>query len=216
VTVVEMFPRLLPRQLDEKGAARLQALLAERGFGFRLGVTVREIKGNDGVEQVALEGGGVLSADLVIFSAGVRPNLELARDLGLECNKGIIVDASLRTSRPDIFAAGDVAEFGGVCYGIWPAALQQGRAAGAAMAGGEPGYQGTAPATRLKVAGIDLAAAGEIDAEHKYQAVVEESATVYRKFVTDQGRLIGFIMLGDTRDFNAKSKALIGGAEYPG
>ncbi len=216
VTVVEMFPRLLPRQLDDKGAARLQSLLSERGFGFRLGVTVQEIGGGAEVEQVVLASGELLSADLVIFSAGVRPNLELARGLGLECNKGVIIDAGMRTSRPEIFAAGDVAEYAGVCYGLWPAALQQGRAAGLAMVGEAPGYQGTAPAARLKVAGIDLAAAGEIDADHKYQAVVEESATVYRKFVTDQGRLIGFIMLGDTRDFNTMSKALAEGAGYPG
>lgn len=216
VTVAEMFPRLLPRQLDDKGAARLQGLLAERGFAFCLGVTVQEIAGDTGAGQVLLAGGVSLPADLVIFSAGVRPNLELARSLGLDCDKGVIVDNAMRTSRPEVFAAGDVAEFNGVSYGLWPAALQQGRAAGAAMAGEKPGYRGTAPAARLKVAGIDLAAAGEIDADHKYQAVVEESATVYRKFVTEQGRLIGFIMLGDTSDFNAMIKALAEGARYPG
>jgi nitrite reductase (NADH) large subunit len=216
VTVAEMFPRLLPRQLDDKGAARLQGLLAERGFDFRLGVTVQEITGGTGAGQVLLAAGVSLPAGLVIFSAGVRPNLELARSLGLDCDKGVIVDNAMRTSRPEVFAAGDVAEFNGVSYGLWPAALQQGRAAGAAMAGEEPGYRGTAPAARLKVAGIDLAAAGEIDADHKYQAVVEESATVYRKFVTEQGRLIGFIMLGDTSDFTAMSKALAEGARYPG
>lgn len=215
VTVVEMFPRLLPRQLDDKGAARLQGLLSERGMIFRLGATVQEIGGREGVEQVVLAGGESLPADLVIFSAGVRPNLELARDLGLACNKGVIVDGAMRTSRPEIFAAGDVAEFDGVCYGLWPAALQQGKAAGAAMAGGEPGYRGTAPAARLKVAGIDLAAAGEIDAEDRYRSVVEESPAVYRKFVSDQGKLIGFIMLGDTSDFAAMSKAVAEKSPYP-
>lgn len=214
VTVVEMSPRLLPNQLDDKGASRLQSLLSARGFTFRIGAALREITGNPEVTGVALANGEVIPATLVIFSAGVRPNLELARGLGLECNRGIIVDAMMRTSRAGVFAAGDVAEFCGVCYGIWTPAQQQGRAAGIAMTGGDPHYQGSAPATRLKVTGIELAAAGDIDAGHHHQEYLEESDSVYRKFVSDQGRLIGFIMLGDAHDFTAKSKVIADKAPY--
>jgi len=214
VTVVEMSPRLLPNQLDDKGASRLQSLLSARGFAFRIGTALREITGNPEVTGVALTSGEVLPATLVIFSAGVRPNLELAHCLGLECNRGIIVDAMMRTSREGVFAAGDVSEFCGVCYGIWPPAQQQGRAAGIAMTGGDPHYQGSSPATRLKVTGIELAAAGDIDAGHHHEEYIEESDNVYRKFVSDQGRLIGFIMLGDAHDFAAKSKLIADKAPY--
>jgi nitrite reductase (NADH) large subunit len=207
VTVVEMSPRLLPHQLDDKGAARLQSLLTARGFAFRIGASLKEITGSPAVTGAVLASGEVLPAGLVIFSAGVRPNLELAHCLGLECDRGIIVDAMMRTSRENVFAAGDVTEFCGVCYGIWPPAQQQGEAAGIAMTGGDPHYQGSAPATRLKVTGIELAAAGDIDADHRHQSHLEESASVYRKFVVnDQGQLIGFIMLGDAHDFAAKSR----------
>ena len=126
VTVVEFFPRLLPRQLDDRGAARLQKLMEEMGFAFRLGAVTKEISGAGPVERVVLESGEAIPAGMVIISAGVRPNLEVAKCLGLACDKGIIVDSALRTSRPEIFAAGDVAEFGGVLYGIWPPAMQQG------------------------------------------------------------------------------------------
>lgn len=208
VTVLEFAPRLLPRQLDTRGAKRLTHLMENMGFSFRIGTSIQKITGANSVESVSLKGGEIIPADMVIISAGVRPNLELAQCLGLECNKGIIVDSSLRTSRPEVFAAGDVAEFCGVVYGIWPAAMQQGKVAGTIMAGGNMLYSGSTMANKLKVVGIDLASAGEIDVENRFETMVEETDTVYRKFVIDDNRLVGCIMLGDTSDFAAITKAI--------
>lgn len=214
VTVVEFFPRLLPRQLDQKGAERLAAIMVEMGFSFRVGASTKEICGNDSIDSVLLESGESLPADMVIISAGVRPNLELAEALKLETGKGILVDSELRTSNPDIFAAGDVAEYKGAIYGIWPAATQQGRVAGAVMAGNNEKYSGTTMANKLKVVGIDLASAGEIDADGKFEARTEESDGVYKKFVLDNNRLIGLIMLGDAKNFAAMTKAIKDGTEF--
>jgi len=208
VTVVEFFPRLLPRQLDTKGAARLMQIMKDRGVSFRLGTSVREIAGNRAVESVHLQTGETLPANMVIVSAGVRPNLEPAQRLGLATDKGIVVDSAFRTSRPEIFAAGDAAQFGDHLYGIWPAAMEQGRAAGTNMAGGGVIYKGSTPANKLKVAGIDLASAGEIDAENRFKSRTEETDTVYRKFVVDANHLIGCIMLGDTADFARTIRAI--------
>ena len=208
VTVVEFFPRLLPRQLDTKGAARLMQIMQDRGFSFRLGTSVREIAGGGAVASVHLQKGEILPAAMVIISAGVRPNLEPAQRLGLATDKGIIVDSTLRTSRPEIFAAGDAAQFGNHLYGIWPAAMEQGRAAGTNMAGGGVIYEGSTPANKLKVGGIDLAAAGEIDAEDRFESRIEETDTVYRKFVIDDNHLVGCIMLGDTADFARTVRAI--------
>jgi nitrite reductase (NADH) large subunit len=208
VMVVEFFPRLLPRQLDGPGAARLQGLLETRGFAFRLGATTKEITGVAGVTGVTLANGETLPADMVVLSAGVRPNLELAGKLGLLRDKGIKVDGAMRTSRPEVYAAGDVAEFEGRLYGIWPAAMAQGRAAGKSMAGGPVSYHGTTMTNSLKVVGIDLASAGEIDADQKFTSQVRETATVYRKYVVDGDRLIGCIMLGDTTGFAAMTSAI--------
>lgn len=208
VTVVEFFPRLLPRQLDTKGAARLMQIMQGRGFSFRLGTSVGEIAGDRTVANVHLQKGEILPAEMVIISAGVRPNLEPAQCLGLATDKGIIVDSTLRTSRSEIFAAGDAAQFGDHIYGIWPAALEQGRAAGMNMAGGGMKYEGSTPANKLKVAGIDLASAGEIDAENRFESRFEETDTIYRKFIIDANRLIGCIMLGDTTDFARMVRAI--------
>ena len=208
IKVVEFFPRLLPRQLDVDGARRLQGIMEERGFSFRLGAKTQEITGDNQATAVLLEGGERLSAEAVIISAGVRPNMELAEPLGLEVDKGIKVDEYLRTSRPDVYAAGDVAEFEGIPYGIWTAALEQGKIAGTNMAGGKKIYGGTTMATKLKVVGIDLASAGDIDAENKFESRVVTDEKVYKKIVIEEDQIIGCILLGDTKDFGKITKAM--------
>jgi nitrite reductase (NADH) large subunit len=202
VKVVEFFPRLIPRQLDVEGAKKLQAVMEDMGFSFWLGAKTQEITGEKGVESVLLEGGERLSADMVIISAGVRPVMDMAKPLGLETDKGIKVDERLRTNQTDVYAAGDVAEFKGIPYGIWPAAMEQGRVAGINMAGGDAVYGGTTMSNVLKVVGIDLASAGEIDVDHKFESKVVVGEGLYKKVVLKDDRVIGCIMLGDKTGFN--------------
>lgn len=208
VTVVEFFPRLLPRQLDVQGAGRLQGVMEEMGFSFRLGATTEEITGEEKVSGAILKGGETIETEMVIISAGVRPNMELAGLLDLESDKAVKVDAQMRTNQPDIYAAGDVVEFDGVFYGIWPAAMEQGRIAGASMAGEEAAYQGSVMSNTLKVVGIDLASAGNIDAEDEFDCRTMTKGNVYKKIVLDNDRIIGCIMLGDTKGFNAVTRAM--------
>jgi nitrite reductase (NADH) large subunit len=210
VIVVEFFPRLLPRQLDDDGAKRLQGIMEQMGFSFRLGAKTQEIMGDEKVDGVLLEGGENLPAGMVIISAGVRPRMELADSLDLETDKGIKVDEHLRTNQDNVFAAGDVAEFQGMPYGIWPAAMEQGKIAGTNMAGGEVVYPGTTMANTLKVVGIDLASAGNIDAEGEFESKVVTDEKVYKKIVVENNRIIGCIMLGDTKGFDKITKAISG------
>jgi nitrite reductase (NADH) large subunit len=213
ITVVEFFPRLLPRQLDTDGAARLRYIFENMNFVFRLGATTKEIVGAGRVEEVILENGEVLPTEMVIISAGVRPNLELAKMFGLEADKGVIVDKHMQTSQPGIYAAGDVIEFEGKTFGIWPAAMEQGRIAGINISGGDTSYEGTTLSNILKVAGIDLAAAGEIDAENIYESRIVASEDIYKKVVIDHGKVIGCIMLGDRTNFNRINKAIASGED---
>jgi len=209
VTLVEMAERLLPRQLDPEGAARLQSTLEETGFSVRLGERVGELVGSEEVEGVALVSGETLPAGLVVISAGVRPNLELAEPLGLQCGRGILVDERMRTSRPGVHAAGDAAEFEGTLYGLWPAAMEQGKVAGINMAGGDSVYGGTSTATRLKVAGVQLASAGDIDAEGRWESRVVRGDRVYKKLVLKGDRVAGCIMLGETGGFRRIAGAIL-------
>jgi nitrite reductase (NADH) large subunit len=208
VTVVEFFRRLLPRQLDVKGAGRLQAIMEGMGFKFKLGARTHAIDGKDSAKAVSLEGGEVLQAGMVIISAGVRPEMSLAKAMGVACDKGVKVNEYMRTNLPNIYAAGDVAEFKGVSYGIWPAAMEQGKIAGINMAGGEIAYNGTTMANTLKVVGIDLASAGEIDADGKLESKVSATAAAYKKIVFGDNHIIGCIMLGDTSGFNKVTQAI--------
>ena len=208
LTVVEFFPRLLPRQLDVAGGGRLQKIMEGMGFSFRLGAKTQEIKGEDRVSGVLLEGGEVLPAEMVIVSAGVRPAVELAKALSLDHDKGIKVDEQMRTNQPGIYAAGDVAEFKGIPYGIWTAASEQGQIAGTNMAGGNALYKGTVMANTLKVIGIDLASAGNIDADNKLESKVLTDAKVYKKIVLENDQIAGCIMLGDTKGFTKITKMM--------
>jgi len=208
LTVVEFFPRLLPRQLDVAGGGRLQAIMEGMGFSFRLGAKTQEIKGEDRVSGVLLEGGELLPAEMVVISAGVRPALELAKALSLDHDKGIKVDEQMRTNQPGIYAAGDVAEFKGIPYGIWTAATEQGQIAGTNMAGGNALYKGTVMANTLKVIGIELASAGNIDAENKLESKVLTDEKVYKKIVLENDQIAGCIMLGDTKGFTKITKLM--------
>ncbi len=208
VEAVEMFDRLLPRQMDYQGAAKLQKLLESRGFVFHLGVKASEIFGQNNAQGAQLEDGTRLQSGLILFSAGVRGNIELAQNLGLEINNGVVVDDSMQTSREHIWAAGDHIEHRGRLYGIWPASQAQGKVAGANMAGGQETYAGTVMSNSLKVVGVDLTSAGDIDVEGKLQAVVYEDQQAYRKIVVDHGRIKGFIFFGLSQGVAEATKAM--------
>ncbi len=201
IKVVEFFPRLLPRQLDESGASRLQGIMEDMGFSFELGTGTKEITGTDAAEGLVLDNGKDLTAEMIVISAGVRPNMELVEPLGLEYDKGILVDEYLKTNRTDIYAAGDGIQYKEFLYGIWPASMEQGKMAGINMAGGNAGYQGTAMANTLKVAGIDLASAGNIDVDNEFEAKMFSDDKTYKKIVFDKDAIIGCIMLGDKNGF---------------
>jgi nitrite reductase (NADH) large subunit len=117
VTVVEFFPRLLPRQMDAPGAELLKRQMEEMGFSFYLGGKSKEILGRTKVEGLALEDGTQIPSDMILISAGVRPNLELAQALGLEIDKGVIINDRMETGITSIYAAGDLVEHRGRFYG---------------------------------------------------------------------------------------------------
>lgn len=204
VEVIEFFPRLLPRQTDPEASAMFQRRLESLGLAFHLDGKTRAIAGGDGApEAVVLEDGRRVACDTVLISAGVRPTVKLATRLGLKVQRGIVVDDRLRTGVPDVYAAGDLIEHRGVTYGIWPPAERQGEVAGTNMALGDATYGGSTISNTLKVVGVDLFAAGDIDpaAIRKSIIVRDPQRGVYRKLVLDDaGRIAGAILLGDATD----------------
>ena len=206
--VVEFMDRLLPRQLDQVSAKILQGQLEQMGFSFHLSAKAREISGGNTATGLILEDGTAIEGGIILFSAGVRPNLELARAAGLAIDKAVKVDQYMRTSVPGIWAAGDVTEFNGQPCGIWPIAMAQGEAAGASMAGELSAYAPQAPSTTLKVAGIDLISAGNIDADNSGISKCFVSGKVYRKIVLEGDIIKGIIFLGSTNGAYACIEAM--------
>ena len=201
VAVIEHNPRILPRQTDPEGSQILQGKMEQMGFSFLLQGQSDEILGSETVEGVRLKDGRTVEGEMVIMSAGVKPSIALGKTLGLEIKNGIVVDDHLKTKIEGIFAAGDVAEHQGRVYGIWPAAQRQGETAGINMAGGDVLYKGTVVSNTLKVVGINLTAAGEIDPEGKLECIVKSDREncVYCKVAFKEDRMVGCILLGDVK-----------------
>ncbi|MCP4136481.1 MAG: NAD(P)/FAD-dependent oxidoreductase [bacterium] len=212
ITVIEFASWLLPRQLDETGGKLLQELLEENGMSFLTNDSVTEIAGNDRVETVVLKSGSVITADMVIISAGVRPNLALGQSAQLEVDKGIVVNNHMETSKPGIYAAGDVVEHKQRVYGLWPAAKEQGKVAGENMAGKESEYPGTVLSSNLKVTGIDLYSAGEIHDDDLKVHVAKNNGS-YKKFLLKENKPCGAIVLGDSDAVKIAQKVMNGRAE---
>ena len=202
VEVVEFMDRLLPRQLDYESAGLLQGQLEEMGFSFHLSAKAEEIGGDREAAGLFLTGGTFIDGGIVLFSAGVRPNLELAISAGLAVDKAVKVDKYMQTSKAGIWAAGDAAEFNGQPCGIWPVAMAQGAAAGASMAGKPLEYIPRAPSVTLKIAGIDLVSAGSIEEQNTRTSKRFVSGNTYRKIVLEEDIIKGVIFLGSTGGAN--------------
>lgn len=203
VTVIEYSPYLLPRQLDEEGGRALQVILEEMGLHFLTDAETETILGDGHVTGVRLKSGEILDCQMVLFSTGIRSRIGLARDAGLEVNRGVVVDEHLATSAEDVYAAGDVAEFQGITYGIIPAAIDQARIAAANMVAPESTlYRGTLRSTTLKIVGVQLTCLGNATASEKECDVIRQTDLqngIYQRLVIQEGKVVGAILLGDTK-----------------
>jgi len=212
-TIVEFFDRLLPRQLDVECAAILKDMLEKKGLRILLNKKTESLSLQDNLQErtpivAHFADGEDLAAEIVIISAGVRPNLSFLNGVAIAVGRAITVDQHMQTSIPDIFAAGDSAEFEGRLYGIWPAAKEQGEIAGAAIAGYPVDYHGSIMSTKLKAAGIDVASIGNIVAGPSTLTETKRNEVSYKKFFKENDRLSGAILIGDTSEYFALQKEI--------
>lgn len=201
ITLVEGFDYLMPRQLNHKAAGYLANYLKGLGITVVTGTSVKQITGGDHVEAVVTADGQTLPADLVVFSVGVRPNRYLAGYCGLKVNNGIIVNDNMETSVPGIFAAGDITEHRGVLYGLWNAAMFQGRIAGMNAAGKKTGFGGIPRSNTLKVLDVNIFSIGNFTpCDGSCVIIEEEAADKYSYIVFRDGKIEGAIFYGDTAE----------------
>jgi ferredoxin-nitrate reductase len=214
VSVVQRSSRLMDRQLDSLASELLHEELLDRGIKVYFNDEILSIKGTQQVEGVKLKSGKSLKCDILIYAIGTVPNIEIARAAGLKCNRGIVVDNHLKTSDPDIFAMGEIAEHYGVVYGITAAAEEQAEILAEYLNGNVGAvYDGSVPMNILKVKDLDLCSIGIIDypkEDKNYQSVVIEDKAVryYKKCVIYRDRLVGAILIGDKTEFNEFRKLI--------
>ena len=199
VTLIHLMDRLMERQLDAPAAELLKSLVERKGIKVLLNANTARIDGERRVEGVELTDGRRLDADAVIFAAGIRPNVALAKEAGIPVNRGVVVDDHLQTGVADIFALGECAEHRGTCYGLVEPAYEQARVLAQHLAGGAAAYRGSVVATNLKVSGVSVFSAGDFigaDGSETIQLSDVRHGT-YKKLVISQGRLTGAVLVGD-------------------
>jgi nitrite reductase (NADH) large subunit len=202
VTLLHLMDRLMERQLDAPAAELLKSLVERKGIKIWLNANTARIHGETRVEGIELTDRRWIDADAVIFAAGIRPNIALAKDAGIPVNRGIVVDDVLRTGAPDIFAIGECAEHRGICYGLVEPAYEQARVLAQHLAGSAAAYRGSVVATNLKVSGVSVFSAGDFIGAEGSEAIVLNDVRhgTYKKLVIADGRLVGAVLVGDVGD----------------
>ena len=205
VSVVEFFPRLLPRQLDEEGSLLFKDIVDNSGIDIILGDSAEELIPEPNGERVSalrLKSGKIIDTDLVLFSVGIRPNKSLAEDSGVLCDRAVKVNERMETSVKDIYACGDVAELKGTVYGSWPAAIEMGKVAGKNATGEESSIQQFSSSFIFRGLNAEVFSAGTIDFnDNSLKQYLEEDKEkkVYKKLFFKEGLLVGGILIGDTK-----------------
>jgi nitrite reductase (NADH) large subunit len=202
VTLVHLMDRLMERQLDAPAAELLKSLVERKGIKILLNACTAQLHGETHVEEVELVDGRRIDADAVIFAAGIRPNVTLAKDAGIAVNRGIVVDDHLQTGASDIFALGECAEHRGICYGLVEPAYEQARVLARHLAGEAASYGGSVVATNLKVSGVSVFSAGDFMGADGTETIVLNDVRhgTYKKLVISDGRLTGAVLVGDVGD----------------
>jgi NAD(P)H-nitrite reductase large subunit len=207
LTIVEVAPRILPRMIDDIGAQLVEAWLKKHGVAIRTGAKLTRIDDLKGRQRLKMAAGGDLVADVVIMATGIRTNLDWLKGAGVTIKQGIVVDEHLRSSVPNVYAAGDVAEGrdlisqANAVHAIEPTAQEHGRVVGANMAGKDIRYRGSLIINIVEVCHLDVASFGAWDdAQAEAASGVKADRPAYRKLLWRGDRLTGAIILGPSSD----------------
>jgi nitrite reductase (NADH) large subunit len=199
VEVVEFLEYLLPRQLDTQGSSLLKTEIEKMGIKVHLGLATEEILGQEEMKGLKFKGGQEREADMAVVAAGIRPEIELGKEAGLEVDRGLVVNDFLQSSDPKIFAVGDILQHRGQIYGIIPATFAQARLVASNILGDKKKYEGTIPWNTLKVAGLYVTSIGLINAEEETQEEFREERReegLYKKIILQDGIIIGALWVG--------------------
>lgn len=216
VTVVHLMEDLMERQLDRNAASMLQAELERQGVKFAMGKQTVALTGGSRVEGLQFSDDTELEAQFVVMAVGIKPNTQLARESGLEVNRGIVVDDFMRTSMEDVYAVGECVEHRGQCYGLVAPLFEQGFVLAKHLCGvpTEP-YEGSIVSTKLKISGVDVFSAGEFldTPEHTVISSKDEWKKTYKKILLRGNTIVGAVLFGDVTESASLQKLVKQGAQ---
>ncbi|MFC0212681.1 nitrite reductase large subunit NirB [Paenibacillus chartarius] len=219
VDVVHIMDTIMERQLDRTASKMLQEALEAQGMNFLLEKQSAEITGGKRVTGLKFKDGTHTDADLIVMAVGIRPNVALAKEIGLEVNPGIVVSDYLETSIPDIYAVGECAMHRGIAYGLVAPLYEQGAVLAKRLAGVETApYEGSVVYTKLKVSGVDVFSGGQFNDQEGTKAirVHDEFSGIYKKVVIKDNKIIGAVLFGDTADGTRLMQMIRNGTDVSG
>ncbi|MFC4387211.1 nitrite reductase large subunit NirB [Gracilibacillus marinus] len=203
VDVIHISDYLMERQLDIAAGKLLQKELEAQGMNFWLEKQTAEIIGKKRVTGLRFSDGGKIPVDLVVMAVGIKPNVQLAQEAGIEVNRGIVVNDYMETSVPNIYAVGECAEHNGMVYGLVAPLYDQGKALAKHICGmNHTGYKGSVLSTQLKVSGVHVFSTGLIHETNQTKSikVFDEWRNTYKKLLIEKDRLVGAVLFGDTKE----------------
>lgn len=210
VTIVEFAPHILPKQLEEEAAQFLSLHLEEKGIRLFCNNSITNVLGGKYITAVECSNGETLPCDLLVFSIGAKPNLELTKDTMIATEKGILVDNYMKTNIPNIYAAGDVAQNPHQTSGIWVPAMEMGAIAGYNIADKPSEYAPAHTSTMLTAFDIRVFSIGIITSDSPLitETIIDERKTVFKKLFTKDNIVIGAILIGDISQGTRLAKQL--------
>ena len=204
VTVLHLMDRIMERQLDSKASQMLRHSIEQKGISIITEANTEALVGVDGhVTQIRLKDGTVLEADLVVFAVGIRPNMALAQSAGLRCNRGVLVNDTMQTFDPSIYAVGECIEHRSQTFGLVEPLWGQAFICASHLAEhGSLTFKAPTVPTQLKVSGCDVFSAGNFEPKDDFEDIIlnDEKRQIYKRIIIQKDKVVGAVLFGDTED----------------
>jgi NAD(P)H-nitrite reductase large subunit len=203
VSILEISNRILPYQLNEDASYIYENVIKQKNIDIIKGKFVRRVLGSSDVEGIEFEDGTKLDAGAVIFAIGICPNRQLVENRGFKLNRGVDVNGKMETGINDVYACGDIAEFNGVVYGNWDAAINMAKVAGANAAGDNKVFKPAVKAYVLSAMDTEIFSTGDLgldDKDFRAYSNKDYNANFYKKALFKNNMMCGSIIIGDTKD----------------
>lgn len=210
IVVAEISERLMPKELDERASKILERAIKEQGIEIMLGSQIEEIIGEKKAQGIRTKDGILKNCDAIIYSTGIKPNLDILKETPIETKLGVLVNNKMETNVSDIYAAGDVAEFDNHVLGLWNIAIAQGKTAGYNIVRKNKIYEYIVPVITLNAFNLSLFSMGNVDDEMATNIIVEDESEKnrYRKIYFKNNKIVGAIVIGNISSSPALKKAI--------